>query len=111
MTASDKPEMAAPSVVALLADTPFSKAWAEGAPLLVVALDPPRLVNASAAARTLFGVGNLAELGEAAVTGASPGARRLRELAALLSLGAPPRLELLRFFAGRKPLIVPLSCL
>jgi PAS domain S-box-containing protein len=29
----------------------------------------------------------------------------------LLSPGAPPRLELLRFFAGRKPMIVPLSCL
>jgi PAS domain S-box-containing protein len=111
MIASDKPEMAAPSVAALLADTLFSSACAEGAPLLVVALDPPRLVHANSAASALFGVGTFAELNEAAVEGASPGARRLRELGALLSAGAPPRLELLRFFAGRKPLVLPLSCL
>src|SRR5262249_27539240 len=111
MTASDKPEMAAPDIAALLADTPFSSAIAEGAPLLVVASDPPRLVSANSAAMKLLGVEGLTELGEGAVTGSNPGARRLRELGALLSPGARPRLELLRFFAGHKSLLLPLSCL
>ncbi|HLJ71333.1 MAG TPA: histidine kinase dimerization/phospho-acceptor domain-containing protein [Roseiarcus sp.] len=111
MTGSHSPELGASQVAVLLAGTPFSAALAAGAPLLVAAVDPPRLVYASDAAKALFGAATLDEIGEAAMKGASPGARRLRDLGRLLPIGAPPRLELLRFFAGRKPLVVGLSCL
>jgi PAS domain S-box-containing protein len=110
MIASDSSELGAPEVAALLAGTPFAAALQASAPLLLAVIDPPRLVFANDSARALFRAENLAELGEAAVTGRSPGARRLRELGRLLSAGAAPRLELLRFFAGRTPLMVGLSC-
>jgi PAS domain S-box-containing protein len=110
MIASDSPELGAPKVAALLAETPFAAALQADSPLLLAAIDPPRLVFANDSARMLFRAESLAELGEAAVTGPSPGAKRLRELGRLLTAGAPPRLELLRFFAGRTPLMVGLSC-
>src|SRR5579872_1156913 len=110
MTASDSPELDAPHIAALLAKTPFAAAMRMGAPLLVAAADPLRLAYANASAMALFGAADFGEL-DAAATGASPGARRLRELPALLRLGAPPQLELLCFFAGRKPLTINLSCL
>src|SRR5579883_821508 len=111
MTASHSSELGASQVAALLAGSPLAAAWTEGAALLVATIDPPRLVYASDAAKALFGAATLDEIDDAAMKGASPGAQRLRELGALLLVGAPPRLELLRFFAGRKPLVVGLSCL
>ena len=58
----------------------------------------------------MFGAPDLAAL-EAAVVGAqSPGARRLRQLAQSLAIGAAPRMEQLRFFAGRSPILLGLLC-
>src|SRR5579883_2042440 len=103
MSASERPVLESSDVAALLAGTPLSAALREAEPLLVAALDPPRLVYASEAAKALFGAGDLDELGAAA--------RRGRELGRLVPAGAPPRFEMLRFFAGRKPVTLGLSCL
>jgi PAS domain S-box-containing protein len=110
MNASDSPALGAPAVAVLLAETPFAAVLRSGAPLLLAGTEPTRLVFASDSALALFRARNLAELGEAAVGGPSPGAKRLRELGRVLAVGASPRLELLRFFAGRKPLMIGLSC-
>jgi PAS domain S-box-containing protein len=96
-------------VAALVAGTPFAAALRAGAPLLAASLDPPRVRFASDAAMALVGARSLAEAGAAMLDGQSPGARRLRELARILPYGAP-RLEFLRFFAGRRPLSLTLFC-
>ena len=86
-------------ISALLAKSPFAAAAARGAALVVGAGEPARVVFATPAALATFGARDIAAL-DAALFGAdSPGARRLRQLMRALPVGAPPRLESLRFFA------------
>ncbi|MGO8800965.1 MAG: ATP-binding protein [Roseiarcus sp.] len=93
----------------LLAGSPFAEQWRGGAPVLVAARQPARVVFANQAAQKLFRAAGLQELNAAALTGSSPGARRLRQLADASNAGAP-RLELLRFYLDRAPLQLPLLC-
>ena len=95
---------------ALLAGGPFAAALAEGAALVVATGHPARIAFATPVGLAMFGAPDLAAL-EAAVVGAqSPGARRLRQLAQSLAIGGAPRMEQLRFFAGRSPLLLGLLC-
>jgi PAS domain S-box-containing protein len=110
MNAADSPILGAPELAALLAKTPFAAALRTGAPLLVATVDPPGILFASDSVLSLFHARNLDEFAAAAVIGSSPGATRLRQLGRTLAAGAPLRLELLRFFAGRKPLMVAFAC-
>ncbi len=109
MTASDSPIFGAPEVANLLAETPFAAAQCADAPLFIVRAEPLGLLYASDSALALFRVGNLGALAEA-IFGLSPGARHLRDLSLRLPVGGQPRLELFRFFAGRAPLAIGLSC-
>ncbi|HYA72313.1 MAG TPA: PAS domain-containing sensor histidine kinase, partial [Roseiarcus sp.] len=81
-----------------------------GAPLIVAAGRPARVAFATPAALALFGVETLGALDAVALAARSPGARRLRHLAEALAQGIPPRMESLRFYAGRLPLPVGLMC-
>ena len=95
---------------ALLAGGPFAAALAEGAALVIATGHPARIAFATPVGLAMFGAPDLAAL-EAAVVGAqSPGARRLRQLAQSLAIGGAPRMEQLRFFAGRSPLLLGLLC-
>ena len=95
---------------ALLAGGPFAAALAGGAALVIATGHPARIAFATPAGLAMFGAPDLAAL-EAAVVGAqSPGARRLRQLAQSLAIGAAPRMEQLRFFAGRSPILLGLLC-
>ncbi|MGA2794427.1 MAG: PAS domain S-box protein, partial [Roseiarcus sp.] len=100
----------ASAIASLLARSTFAGQLRGGAPVLVAASEPARIVFANQAAHALFRTGNLQQLNAAAMIGASPGARRLRQLASASTAGAPPRLELLRFFVDRAPLQLPLLC-
>jgi PAS domain S-box-containing protein len=100
----------ASAIANLLARSPFAGQLRVGAPLLVATGDPARIVFANQAAHGLFRTANLQQINAAAMIGASPGARRLRQLASASNVGAPPRLELLRFFVDRAPLQLPLLC-
>ena len=97
-------------IAALVARSPFARQLRGGAPLFVVARTPERIVFASKAAHALFRAGDLEQLNAAVLAGASPGARRLRQLANGAIAGAPPKLELLRFFVGRLPVQLGLQC-
>jgi PAS domain S-box-containing protein len=97
-------------IAALVARSPFARQLRGGAPLFVVARTPERIVFASKAAHALFRTGDLEQLNAAVLAGASPGARRLRQLANGAIAGAPPKLELLRFFVGRLPVQLGLQC-
>ena len=97
-------------VAALLAGGPFAEAWSRGAALTLSGGDPLRLVYASPAALTMFGAQNPEALNSALHDAASPGARRLGQLAHRLSVGDAPRLEQLRFFRGRLPFAFGLIC-
>jgi hypothetical protein len=110
MTASDTPNFGAPELANLLAGTAFAAAQRAGAPLLITRIEPPRLLYVSDSALALFHVSDLKTLDQAVLAGVSPGAKRLRDLSRLLPVNGQPRLELLRFFAGRTPLTVSLSC-
>ena len=94
----------------LLARSSFAGQLRGGAPLLVAAEEPPRIVFANEAAHAVFQTANLQQLNAVAMVGASPGARRLRQLAGALTPGAPPKLELLRFYIGRLPQQLALLC-
>ncbi len=109
MDAASKP-MTAREVAALLADGPFAEAWARGAALTLSGGDPQQLVYASPAALTMFGATSLEALESAIFQSASPGARRLRQLADTLPIGGAPRLEQLRFYRGRLPFACGLVC-
>ena len=98
------------NIAALLARTPFAGPSRAGAPLLVVAQSGPRIVFANQAVLTLFRATNLGQLNATLLNGASPGARRLRQLANTATIDAPPKLELLRFFIGRLPVQLGLQC-
>jgi PAS domain S-box-containing protein len=106
---ADRAAVTAEEVAALVAGSPFAERLALGAPTLVFAGRPPRLVFASRAALTLFGAADLAGLEALVLAAASPGARRLASLAAA-GAGAPPRVESLRFYLDRRPLPLALLC-
>jgi PAS domain S-box-containing protein len=109
MSPSDPKGVDAIDVAALLAGTSFAAALRTGAPLLVAAIDPLRIRFATDEAMILLGANSLAEVEATALGGDSLGARRLRQLARTLPAGAP-RLELLRFFADRRPVSATLAC-
>src|SRR5271170_6872811 len=93
---------------ALLAGGPFAAALAEDAALVIATGHPARIAFATPAGLAMFRADDLAAL-EAAVVGAqSPGARRLRQLAQSLAIGGAPRMEQLRFFSGRSPILLGL---
>ena len=85
------------SVEAALADPAFAPL--AGAPLVVAAGSPARIVHASDQALALFGAQDVAALGRRLLAGDEPGARRFAELAASLPPGQA-RLERLRFYVG-----------
>ena len=97
-------------VATLVAGSPFAERLDRGAPLMVAAGSPTRVEFATPAALALFGVETLGALDALALSGPSPGARRLRLLVETLADEAPPRVESLRFYAGRLPLPVGLMC-
>jgi PAS domain S-box-containing protein len=85
---------------AVLASPPFAPLAASGAPLLLAAGAPPRIIAATEATLALFGAASPEALNARVFDSAEPGARRLAELARTLLPGAAPRLERLRFFFG-----------
>ena len=91
---------AAKEVAAALAGGTFAAALAEGAPLMIVAGEPPHLRFASPAALALIGARSLEALEAALLSAESPGARRIRRLAVILPLGGAPRIERLRFYVN-----------
>ena len=102
--------MSSQSAAALVAGSPFAERLDRGAPLIVAAGRPARVEFATPAALALFGVETLGALDAVALAAQSPGARRLRHLVEALAPGGPPRMESLRFYAGRLPLPVGLMC-
>jgi PAS domain S-box-containing protein len=96
-------------IVDHLRASPFAEAFASGAPLFVAGGEPLQLTYCNASMLELFGAAGPVELSVALLSGDSQGARRLRHLAAAPPHGAP-RLELLRFFAGRMPIRIGLMC-
>jgi hypothetical protein len=98
------------AIVGLLAGSSFAGRLRGGAPVLVAAGEPARIVFANSAAHALFRTRTLQEINAAAMIGTSPGARRLRQLAGASTVGATPRLELLRFFLDRTPVQLALLC-
>ncbi len=68
------------------------------------------VVYATSAALELFGAKGRADLHPLLLAGGGPRARRLRHLAATLSIGGPPRLERVRLFIRRKATSVNLRC-
>ena len=58
----------------------------------------------------LFAVKDMNALEARLLRGEGPSARRLRHLAATLSVGEPPRLEGMRFDVGQRPISVNLRC-
>jgi len=95
---------------ALLAGGPFAAALAARGALVIATCPPTRIAFATPAGLAMCGAPDLAAL-EAAVLGAqSPGARRFRQLAQSLAIGGAPRMEQLRFFAARSPILLGLLC-
>jgi PAS domain S-box-containing protein len=95
---------------ALLAGNPLAASLAAaGALVIATGGQPVRIAFATPAALAMFGARDLAAL-EAAVGAQSPGARRFRQLVQTLAIGGAPRLEQLRFFAGRSPILLGLLC-
>ncbi|NDA48515.1 MAG: hypothetical protein EBY21_14825 [Alphaproteobacteria bacterium] len=86
------------AIASLLAEPPFAALHVQGLPLLVGQAAPFRLIWANAACLALFGVSDEAGLSERLTSASDPGSKRLRDLSGLLSPGAAPRLERLRFF-------------
>ncbi len=68
------------------------------------------VVWATAAGLEVFEAHDRADLQRLLLAGEGPNARRLRHLAATLTIGGPPRLERVRFFVGRRPASVNLQC-
>jgi PAS domain S-box-containing protein len=83
---------------------------AQGGALALVTGAPPRIAFATEAALATFGASDLAGLEATAIAAQSPGARRLHKLSQSLALGAAPRMEQLRFFAGRSPIMLGWLC-
>jgi PAS domain S-box-containing protein len=109
MNAAPPHRPAAAEISALLATGPFATA-ARGGALVVGAGHPARLVFATPRALATLGARDLDALDAALFSSESPGARRLRQLAREMPLGAAPRLESLRFFVGRKAIPLGWMC-
>ena len=86
-------------IEAALSDPAFASLRLSGAPIVVIASDPARVVYASAEAQRLF-AGDMAGLTRRLLHGGEPGASRIVALSRSLLPGAAPRLERLRFFFG-----------
>ena len=97
------------AIEAALADPAFASLRLSGAPVLVAASDPARIVFANAGAQSLFG-GPHAALTRRLLHGGEPGASRLVALSHSLLPNAAPRLERLRFFFGPVAETVTVLC-
>jgi PAS domain S-box-containing protein len=84
--------------------------WLGDAARLAITGSPARIVAASPAMLALFAVKDMNALEARLLRGEGPSARRLRHLAATLSVGEPPRLEGMRFDVGQRPISVNLRC-
>jgi len=102
-------EVAREHVEAALADPALASLRLSGAPVVVIAGGPGRVVYASEGAQSLF-AGDLPALGRRLLLGAEPGARRIVALSRSLLPGAAPRLERLRFFFGPVAETVTVLC-
>lgn len=96
-------------IEAALADPALTSLRLSGAPVVVAASDPARVVFATDEAQSLFG-GDAAALTRRLLHGAEPGAQRLVALSRSLLPGAAPRLERLRFFFGPVAETVTVLC-
>jgi PAS domain S-box-containing protein len=96
-------------VEAAFADPALASLRATGAPVVVVAQEPLRVVFANRQARALFG-GDGVALNRRLLHGAEPGALRIVALTRSLLPDAPPRLERLRFFIGPSAETVTVMC-
>ncbi len=96
-------------IEAALADPTLASLRLSGAPVVVVASDPGRVVFATEPAKALFG-GDAAFLTRRLLHGGEPGAQRLAALSRSLLPGAAPRLERLRFFFGPVAETVTVLC-
>ncbi len=96
-------------IEAALADPALASLRLSGAPVVVVASDPGRVVFATEPAKALFG-GDAAFLTRRLLHGGEPGALRLAALSRSLLPGAAPRLERLRFFFGPVAETVTVLC-
>jgi PAS domain S-box-containing protein len=97
------------AIEAALADPAFASLRLSGAPVLVAASDPARIVFANEAAHNLFG-GETATLTRRLLHGGEPGASRLVALSHSLLPNSAPRLERLRFFFGPVAETVTVLC-
>ena len=98
------------AIASLLAEPPFAALHVQGLPLLVGQAAPFRLIWANAACLALFGVSDEAALLEHLTQASDPGSKRLRDLSGLLSPGAAPRLERLRFFKDAQAQMLTFVC-
>jgi PAS domain S-box-containing protein len=96
----------AEEAAALFARSPFASAAA----LVVAGGAPPRAVFATPGLLALFGASDLDALDAVMFGAESPGARRVRQLAQSLPIGAAPRLERLRFYRAGHPIPIGLVC-
>jgi len=96
-------------LIDLLLASPFAEAFLRNAPLLVAGGKPARLAYCNRSALELFAVAGQTELFTVVLAGDSQGAHRFRRIANDPPEGAP-RIELLRFFVGRKPVLIGLMC-
>jgi PAS domain S-box-containing protein len=99
-----------PDIAAALAEPTLAAALAGGAAVLLATGFPAKVVFANAAMLGLFGVRDVEALTNRLFAAADPGARRLVELSRILPAGAPPRLERLRFYIGRRAETFILMC-
>ena len=97
-------------IEAALAEPGLAAAVASGAPLLLAAGAPAKVVFANEAMLRLFGAGDQDALTGRLFASPDPGARRLADLSQSLSTNTPPRLERLRFYLGRRAEVLTLTC-
>ncbi|HWG06208.1 MAG TPA: ATP-binding protein [Beijerinckiaceae bacterium] len=110
MTSSPESEASQSEIAAALAEPALAIAVASGMPLLLATGAPAKVVFATESMLRLFGAANAEALTRRLFFAPDPGARRLAELAQSLPAGAPPRLERLRFYVGRRAEIFTLTC-
>ena len=110
MTSTHIQGVSPPEIAAALAEPTLNAALAGGAAVLLATGVPAKVVFANAAMLSLFGARDVATLTNRLFAAADPGARRLLELSRMLPAGAPPRLERLRFYFGRRAETLTLMC-
>jgi hypothetical protein len=91
------------------ADPAFAALEVSGAPIVVVAGDPLRVVHVNVSAQAVFGE-DADALGDRLLRGDETGARRLVELIESVRHGSAPRLERLRFSFGSIAQNVTILC-